>query len=96
MHQELEREPTVEELAAKLQMEPERVRDLLRISQDPLSLDSPVGEEDESNLGDFIEDAAADGLADAATRVMLTQAVGDVLGELSERAARVAGCSSGR
>ncbi len=85
MHQELEREPTVEELAEKLQIDPERVRDLLRISMDPLSLDSPVGEEDESNLGDFIEDASADGPADAATRTMLTEAVESVLGELSDR-----------
>ena len=85
MHQELEREPTVDELAAKLQMEPERVRDLLRISLDPLSLDSPVGEEDESNLGDFIEDANVDGPADAATRAMLHEAVEQVLGDLSER-----------
>jgi RNA polymerase primary sigma factor len=85
MHQELEREPTVEELAVKLQLEPERVRELLRISQDPLSLDSPVGEEDESNLGDFIMDSSTDGPADAATKTMLTEAVEDVLGELSER-----------
>ncbi|MDQ3468869.1 MAG: sigma-70 family RNA polymerase sigma factor, partial [Actinomycetota bacterium] len=54
-------------------------------SLDPLSLDSPIGEEDESNLADFIEDASADGPADVATRVMLSQAVGDVLNELSER-----------
>ena len=85
MHQELEREPTVDELAAKLQMEPEKVRDLLRYALDPLSLDSPVGEEDESNLGDFIEDANVDGPADAATRAMLHEAVEQVLGELSER-----------
>jgi len=85
MHQELEREPTVDELAEKLQMEPERVRDLLRYAQDPLSLDSPVGEEDESNLGDFIEDANVDGPADAAARAMLHEAVEQVLGELAER-----------
>ena len=85
MMQELEREPTVEELAAKLQMEPERVRDLLRISQDPLSLDSPVGEEDDSNLADFIEDLTADAPADMATKHMLTQAVEAALGELTER-----------
>ncbi len=69
----------------KMQLEPDRVRDLLRYSQDPLSLDSPVGEEDESNLGDFIEDATSDGPADAATRAMLHEAVGEVLNELSER-----------
>jgi RNA polymerase primary sigma factor len=85
MHQELEREPTVDELSAKLQMEPEKVRDLLRYALDPLSLDSPVGEEDESNLGDFIEDANVDGPADAATRAMLHEAVEQVLGELNER-----------
>ena len=85
MHQELEREPTVEELAARLQLEPDRVRELLRYSQDLLSLDSPVGEEDESNLGDFIQDETTDSPADAATRTMLHDAVGEVLGELSER-----------
>jgi RNA polymerase primary sigma factor len=85
MHQELEREPTIEELAVRVQLEPDRVRELLRISQDPLSLDSPVGEEDESNLGDFIRDESVDSPADAATKVMLSDAVGEVLGELSER-----------
>ena len=72
LHQELEREPTIDELAARVQLEPDRVRELLRYSLDPLSLDSPIGEEDESNLGDFIEDSSTDGPADAATRVMLT------------------------
>ncbi len=85
LHQELEREPTVEELATKLQMEPERVRELLRISQDPLSLDSPVGEEDESNLADFIKADTIDGPADAAAKAMLHEADEQVLGELSER-----------
>jgi RNA polymerase primary sigma factor len=85
MHQELEREPTVDELAEKVQLPPDRVRELLRISQDPLSLDSPVGDEDEANLGDFIEDESVDSPADAATRMMLHDAVGEVLGELSER-----------
>ncbi len=85
LHQELEREPTIDELAARVQLEPDRVRELLRYSLDPLSLDSPIGEEDESNLADFIEDSTTDGPADAATRVMLTQAVGAVLNELSER-----------
>jgi RNA polymerase primary sigma factor len=85
LHQELEREPSVDEIAAAVQLEPDRVRDLLRISMDPLSLDSPVGEEDESNLGDFIEDSTADGPADIATRLMLSEAVGDVLNDLSER-----------
>jgi RNA polymerase primary sigma factor len=85
MHQELEREPSIEEIAVRVQLEPERVRELLRISQDPLSLDSPVGEEDESNLGDFIQDESVESPADAATKMMLSDAVGEVLGELSER-----------
>ena len=85
MHQELEREPTVEELAVRVQLDPDRVRELLRYSLDPLSLDSPVGEEDESNLGDFIEDSSVDSPADAATRMMLHDAVTEVLGELSDR-----------
>jgi RNA polymerase primary sigma factor len=85
MHQELEREPTVEELAERVQLEPDRVRELLRYSLDPLSLDSPVGEEDESNLGDFIEDSSVDSPADAATKMMLHEAVSEVLEELSER-----------
>src|SRR4029450_8407041 len=85
LHQELEREATAEEIATQVNLEPERVRELLRISMDPLSLDSPIGEEDESNLADFIEDPTTDGPADVATRIMLSEAVGDVLGELSER-----------
>ncbi len=85
MTQELEREPSVEELAAKVGLTPERVREIQRIAQDPLSLDSPLGEEDDSNLGDFIEDASADAPAEVATRRMLAQAVEEALGELSER-----------
>jgi len=85
MHQELEREPTIEEISGRVQLEPDRVRELLRYSQDPLSLDSPVGEEDESNLGDFIQDDSVVSPADAAAKVMLSNAVGEVLGELSER-----------
>jgi len=85
MHQELEREPTIDEIATKVQLPPDRVRELLRISQDPLSLDSPVGDEDEANLGDFIEDESVDSPADAATRMMLHDAVSEVLGELSDR-----------
>ena len=76
--QELEREPTVEELA-------ERVREIQRISLDPLSLDSPIGEEDDSFLGDFIKDDDADEPLDIATRQMLQEAVNEVLGELNDR-----------
>ena len=85
MHQELEREPTLDELSERCGLSLERIREILRISQDPLSLDSPVGEEDDSNLADFIEDLTADVPADMATKRMLTQAVEQALGELSER-----------
>ncbi|MEQ8839419.1 MAG: RNA polymerase sigma factor RpoD [Acidimicrobiales bacterium] len=85
MHQDLKREPTVEELAAEVDEPVEKIREILRIAQDPLSLDSPVGEEDESNLGDFIEDQNAIAPSDAAARMLLATAVHDVLHELSER-----------
>ena len=85
MVQELEREPTVDELAEKVDMTPTRVREILRISQDPLSLDSPVGEEDDSNLADFIEDLQAEAPADVATRHMLNDAVLEALDELTPR-----------
>jgi len=87
--QELEREPTIEEIAAKVGLPPTRVRDILLISQDPLSLDSPVGEEDDSFLADFIEDAQAVAPADAAAQRMLGQALVEALGELNERERQV-------
>jgi RNA polymerase primary sigma factor len=85
MIQELEREPTVEELADKVDMTPTRVREIMRISQDPLSLDSPVGEEDDSNLADFIEDQQAEAPAEMAARKMLGDAVVEALDQLNER-----------
>jgi RNA polymerase primary sigma factor len=85
LHQELEREPTLDELAERAAMPAERVREILRISQDPLSLDSPVGEEDDTNLADFIQDPSAEAPADAATRRMLVEAVEAALQELSDR-----------
>jgi len=85
MTQELEREPTTDELAEKTGLSPERVREIQLIGLDPLSLDSPVGEEDDSNLADFIEDSGADAPAEVATKRMLAEAVGQALDELSER-----------
>ena len=85
MHQRLEREPTVEELAAEVDEPVEKIRDILRISQDLLSLDTPVGEEDDSNLGDFIEDRNAAAPVDAATRVLLASELAEVIHELSDR-----------
>jgi len=89
MMQDLEREPTIDELAAKVDMTSERVREILRISQDPLSLDSPVGESDDSNLSDFIEDTQADAPAEMAARKMLGDAVIEALSELSDREKQV-------
>jgi RNA polymerase primary sigma factor len=85
MMQELEREPSIEELAERVGLTEERVREIQRISLDLLSLDAPVGEEDDSNLADFIEDQAAEAPADAAARRMLNRAVIDALDELNDR-----------
>jgi RNA polymerase primary sigma factor len=89
MLQELGREPTVEELGEKLGMPPERVREIQRISQEPVSLEAPVGDEDDSLLGDFVEDPGAIAPADAAARALLTEAVEEALEQLSERERRV-------
>ena len=85
MAQELEREPTLDELSARTGLTIDRLREIQRIALDPLSLDSPVGEEDDSNLADFIKDSTADAPAEVATRRMLTEAVEEALGELSPR-----------
>jgi RNA polymerase primary sigma factor len=83
--QELEREPTVEELAERVDLTPARVREIHRISQDPLSLDSPIGEEDDSHLSDVIADQQAEAPSEAATVQLLREEVEKVLQELSER-----------
>jgi len=89
MLQELEREPTVDELAERVDLPEERIREILRISQDPLSLDSPVGEEDDSNLGDFIEDSAAEAPSEVAARHLMGDAVVEVLHDLNPREQQV-------
>ena len=89
MVQDLGRDPTVEELADKVEMTPARVREIMRISQEPVSLETPVGEEDDSHLGDFIEDQEAIAPADAAARALLHEAVSEALDELTERERRV-------
>jgi RNA polymerase primary sigma factor len=89
MLQELGREPSVEELADKVQMTPARVREIQRIAQEPVSLETPVGEEDDSHLGDFIEDQQAVAPADAAARALLNEAVGEALDELTDRERQV-------
>ena len=85
MLQELGREPTVDEVAAKVELTPDRVRDIQRISLEPVSLETPVGEEDDSSLGDFVEDPSAIAPATAAARAMLTEAIEEALEELNDR-----------
>jgi RNA polymerase primary sigma factor len=87
--QDLGREATSEELAAELELTPERVREILKVSQDPVSLETPIGEEEDSHLGDFIEDLAAPAPAEAASHQLLKEQVEDVLDSLSGRERRV-------
>jgi len=89
MLQELGREPTVEELAAKVGLTPARVREIQRLALEPVSLETPVGEEDESHLGDFIEDQQAVAPAEAAARALLNEAVGEALEELTDRERKI-------
>ena len=72
-----------------MEVTPEKVREILKISQEPVSLETPVGEEDDSDLGDFIEDRTAIAPADAASHQLLKEQVEDVLETLSEREAKV-------
>ncbi len=83
--QEYGREPTMDELAATCDLSAQRVEELLKIAQDPLSLDTPVGTEDDTSLADFVEDSQARRPVDEATRIMLKAEVTKVLGLLNDR-----------
>ncbi len=83
--QELGREPTAEEIAAEMDMSPEKVREIQKIAQEPVSLETPIGEEDDSHLGDFIPDDEALAPADAAAYELLKEQLEDVLDTLTER-----------
>jgi len=85
MLQELGREPTVEEVAAKVELTPDRVRDIQRIALEPLSLETPVGEENDTSLGELVEDPTAIAPATAAARALLTEAIEEALDELNDR-----------
>jgi RNA polymerase primary sigma factor len=85
LQQELGREPSTEELAKELEITPERVREILKISQEPVSLETPIGEEEDSSLGDFIEDSKMPAPAEEANRQLLREQVEDVLHTLSDR-----------
>lgn len=83
--QDLGREPTPEEIGAEMDLPTEKVRDILKISQEPVSLETPIGEEDDSHLGDFIEDNEAVSPADSAAYEMLREQLESVLDTLTDR-----------
>ncbi|MDO5133403.1 MAG: RNA polymerase sigma factor RpoD [Eubacteriales bacterium] len=87
--QELGREPTPEEIAEKMDIPVERVREIIKISQEPVSLETPIGEEEDSHLGDFIQDDNVPVPADAAAFTLLKEQLHEVLGTLTEREQKV-------
>ena len=87
--QELGREPSPEEIAAELDMPVERVREILKISQEPVSLETPIGEEEDSHLGDFIQDDNVPVPAEAAAATLLKEQLGEVLNTLTDREQKV-------
>lgn len=82
-------DPSPEEISAELEMPVEKVREIMRIAQDPVSLETPIGEEEDSHLGDFIPDDDAPAPADAASLILLKEQLNDVLSTLTEREAKV-------
>ena len=87
--QELGREPSPEEIAEVLKMPEDRVREILKISQEPVSLETPIGEEEDSHLGDFIQDDNVPVPADAAAATLLREQLDEVLSTLTEREQKV-------
>jgi RNA polymerase primary sigma factor len=83
--QEYGREPTSEEIGLEMDLSPDKVREILKVSQTPVSLETPIGEEEDSNLGDFIPDEAGQAPAEAASTQMLRESVEEVLQGLTER-----------
>lgn len=86
---ETSHDPSAEEIADKLEMPAERVREIMRIAQDPVSLETPIGEEEDSHLGDFIPDDDAPAPADAASLMLLKEQLNEVLSTLTDREAKV-------
>ena len=87
--QELGREPTMEEIGKRVDMPPERVAEIMKMSQEPVSLETPVGEEEDSHLGDFIQDDHVTVPQDAAAYTLLHEQLMEVLGTLTEREQKV-------
>lgn len=83
--QDLGREPTPEEIGKEMDMAPDKVREILKIAQEPVSLETPIGEEDDSRLGDFIEDEVIENPVDHTTRVILREQLDEVLDTLTDR-----------
>jgi len=87
--QDLGREPTIEEIAAAMELEPTKIREIIKISQEPTSLEAPVGDDDESRLGDFIQDLTSPSPYDSASQELLKEHLEEVLSTLSDREKRV-------
>ena len=87
--QTLGREPQPEEIAKELAMEPEKVRDIMKIAQEPVSFETPIGEEEDSHIGDFIPDDSNMAPVEMATHAILKEQLEEVLGSLTDREARV-------
>ena len=87
--QRLGREPTADEIAREMNMSPEKVREILKIAQDPVSLETPIGEEEDSHLGDFIEDVDSPAPAEAASYTLLREQLSEVLHTLTPREEQV-------
>lgn len=83
--QELGQDPTPEQIAEHMEMTPDKVREILKIAQEPVSLETPIGEEDDSHLGDFIEDEVIENPVDYTTRVVLREQLDEVLDTLTDR-----------
>jgi RNA polymerase primary sigma factor len=89
MLQEMGREPTPEELATKMEMPEDKIRKVLKIAKEPISMETPIGDDEDSHLGDFIEDQNVESPVEAATGTGLTETVRDVLAGLTPREAKV-------
>ncbi len=87
--QEMGREPTTDEIAERLNITPEKVREIMKIAQDPVSLETPIGEEEDSHLGDFVEDVDSPAPSDAASYALLREQLANILNTLTPREAEV-------
>jgi RNA polymerase primary sigma factor len=87
--QELGRDPSAEEISEKMDFTPEKVREIIKISQHPVSFETPIGEDGDSHLGDFIEDSKVEKPSDAASFAMLQDQLQEVLNTLTDRERRI-------